>query len=196
MHYRYKAVLAIVLLGLFSLGIETIGIHTGFPYSYFEYTNPLGVLLFNTTPWTVAIAWSPLVIGAYMLASKISQGFWSQLGYYLILLVTLDVVLDPAAVARGLWSYTNGGEFYGVPLVNFAGWIFSGILAYIILRYALGKTKKLLLSISLVSASYIASIALWTGANIGYGQTGAWIVGVFTLLVVLKILTLPTQTEG
>ena len=39
---------------------------------------------------------------------------------------------DSAAVALKFWVYESKGFFYGVPLMNFLGWIFSGLLSSII----------------------------------------------------------------
>lgn len=43
-------------------------------------------------------------------------------------MMLLDVVLDPLAVQGDRWFlgrvfyYPGGGDYFGVPLVNFAGW--------------------------------------------------------------------------
>jgi putative membrane protein len=135
-----RGVLAIVALGLFAMTIETIGIYTGFPYSPFQYTMPFGYKLFGSTPWTVFIAWSPLVIGAFLLAQNWFQQNWSQFFAYLGLLIGTDIILDPGAVARGLWKYSEGGLWFEVPLQNFMGWIISGTIAYVILKLIFKKS--------------------------------------------------------
>lgn len=183
----FKGILVIIVLGLFSLLIETIGIHTGFPYSEFHYTQPFGFLLFGTTPWTVALAWSPLVIGAYVLASNYGP-FWKQFGTYISLLVSLDLVLDPGSVARGMWEYTNGGAFYGVPLVNFLGWVFSGTIAFLLIHLLVGN-KKLVSVPTLTSSSYILSVTLWTGVCLGYQLYIPATIGGALLLISLAMLT-------
>lgn len=37
----------------------------------------------------------------------------------------MDLVLDPGAVALGFWQYPAGGVVWGVPVMNFAGWLLS-----------------------------------------------------------------------
>lgn len=167
--YGRRGIIAVIVLGIFALIIESIGIHTGWPYSPFEYTMPFGYRLLGTTPWTVFIAWSPLVIGAYLLAQTWFKQHWSRFLVYLGILVGSDIILDPGAVARGLWKYTNGGLWFDVPLQNFVGWIISGTIAYMILRFIL-RNKNITNTkyIWIGSLSLLLSIFLWTGVNAGY----------------------------
>jgi len=183
--YRWRGIATITALGLFALTIESIGIHTGFPYSHFEYTMPFGYRLLGTTPWTVFIAWSPLVIGSYLIANKLCIKKWSQFLVYIGILVSSDIVLDPGAVARGLWQYTNGGLWFNVPLQNFAGWIFSGSLAYIIICNILRKNHSTIQLNSnsktysqLGTLSLLLSIFLWSGVNAGYALWLPAIIGI------------------
>ena len=177
--YGRRGIYAIIALGIFALVIESIGIHTGWPYSPFEYTMPFGYRLFGTTPWTVFIAWSPLVIGAWLLAQTWFKQPWAQFLVYLGLLVGSDIILDPGAVARGLWKYTSGGLWFNVPLQNFVGWIISGTIAYIILRLII-KNKKIENPryIWIGSLSLLLSIFLWTGVNAGYELWLPAIIGI------------------
>ncbi len=159
----------IITLGIFALIIESIGIHTGWPYSPFEYTMPFGYRLFDTTPWTVFIAWSPLVVGAFLLAQTWFKQNWSRFLAYVGILVGADIILDPGAVARELWKYTNGGLWFDVPIQNFIGWVISGTIAYVILRIILkNKEIKNMKYIWVGSLSLLLSIFLWTGVNAGY----------------------------
>ena len=174
--YQYRGFIAVLVLGLFALGIESIGIATGFPYSFFEYTSDFGYLLLGTTPWTVAIAWSPLVIGSYLIAQRY-RGVKSLI-LYLCLLVGTDLALDPGAVARGLWEYQLTGVWYGIPVYNFLGWVFSGSIAYLILKVLLVKKLSRESLVYLGSLSLVISIGLWTGASVGYGLLGPVVVGI------------------
>lgn len=164
-----RGVFAVIALGIFALIIESIGIHTGWPYSPFQYTMPFGYRLLGTTPWTVFIAWSPLVIGAWFLAQTWFKQHWTRFLAYLGILVGSDIILDPGAVARGLWKYTNGGLWFDVPLQNFIGWVISGTIAYVILRFIL-RNKKITNTkyIWIGSLSLLLSVFLWSGVNAGY----------------------------
>ncbi|CAM4350724.1 carotenoid biosynthesis protein [Gillisia hiemivivida] len=202
--YSTRGIAAIMALGVFALIIESIGIHTGFPYSPFEYTMPFGYQLLGTTPWTVFIAWSPLVFGAWLLAQTWFKHHWARFLAYLGILVGTDVILDPGAVARGLWKYTNGGLWFDVPLQNFIGWIISGTIAYFILKLVL---KPAIVNGSVAISKYLwigslsllLSIFLWTGVDAGYELWLPTIVGIILGNIIIqalfKIYTTTSQND-
>lgn len=168
-NYGRRGIMTIIALGILALTVESIGIHTGWPYSPFEYAMPFGYRLLNITPWTVFIAWSPLVIGAWLLAQTWFKQYWTRFLVYLGILVGSDIILDPGAVARGLWKYTNGGFWFDVPLQNFVGWVISGTIAYTILRITLNNREiKNIKYILIGSFSLLLPIFLWAGVNAGY----------------------------
>jgi len=182
--YGMRGIWVMVVLGIFSLSIETIGLHTGFPYSSFEYVAEFGYRLFETTPWTVFVAWSPLVIGAYALSHRWFQKSWSRLLVYLGLLVSFDLVLDPGAVAQGLWEYSGGGAWYGVPIENFLGWIFSGVIAYGIIQLMTRNVPQQKFNFYLIIPA-LATLALWSGVTFGYGIILPAVTGILLLIIIL-----------
>lgn len=124
-----KALSILSVLGLFALLLEYTSIHTGFPYGYFLYSNKLGFKLLDTVPWTVFLGWTPLVIGCVGLSERVSSSFWMRIFLSTFFLVLIDLVFDPVAVALGFWSWIHPGAYFGVPAVNFLGWVFSGFFA-------------------------------------------------------------------
>ena len=134
----------IVTLGAFAVLLETSAILTGFPYGHFGYWDLLGYRIFGLVPWTVAFAWTPLILGAYAVAANlVGSRVWRVVAAALI--VTLfDVVLDPGAVLLGFWKYAEGGWFHGVPMSNFAGWLVSGLIGAMLNEIQLERIKPLL----------------------------------------------------
>ena len=51
-----------------------------------------------------------------------------------ILMVLLDLVLDPIAVDEKRWSWKKSGAYYGVPFLNFVGWLFTTFLILFVFR--------------------------------------------------------------
>lgn len=129
-----NAALLFFILGIFALLIETNAIITGFPYGHFGYSELLGYKLFGYAPWTVAFAWSPLLLGSFAIARNLSDNAGLSVVITAIILILFDLVLDPGAVLLGFWKYADGGVYYGVPFLNFVGWGFSGILGAILLE--------------------------------------------------------------
>jgi len=63
------------------------------------------------------------------------------------LMTCLDVVIDPLAVRGGRWflghlfTYPQGGIYFGVPLSNFAGWLLVGWVTVGGYVWATGETR-------------------------------------------------------
>ena len=63
--------------------------------------------------------------------------FRKDIDYYFTILIAifvvlLDLVLDPLAVDEKRWSWESSGIYYGVPLLNFFGWLLVPILVLLI----------------------------------------------------------------
>lgn len=174
-----RGLLILVSLGFYALLIESSAIHTGFPYGDFIYNDLLGGKVFGLTPWTVAFAWPPIILLTYWFARvrhEKNEKFkiWFSTAFDAML---IDLVLDPAAVNLGFWNWREPGFFYGVPIVNFLGWLLSCFIGAIILHYLWGD-KKVPESIAY---SGLAILWFWTIANVFMIQIIPAVVG-FALL--------------
>ncbi len=159
--WKYGA-FVLICLGVYALLIETFAIITSFPYGEFSYGQLLDYKILGHTPWTVAFAWTPIML----FALSLSRYAKSTISYWLltiIALVAVDLVLDPAAVALQFWAWDNPGAYYGVPLINFIGWVISGTIAF-------GLFQALTKSRSRIPASAVNSgvgiLIFWTTVNI------------------------------
>jgi len=156
---------AMLLLGALSVLVEAFAVKTGFLYGGFIYSDALGYKVLGLVPWTVAFAYLPLLLGSAALASSLlgSERLRFALGSSALLLV-VDLVVDPAAVAGGLWAYSGAGAFYGVPLTNFMGWLLTGFvysnILYVIAGAKMGEDGSIPVE---VSASLMMALSFWTG---------------------------------
>ena len=158
-----KSLSLIVILSIYALLIETFAIITGFPYSNFSYTNLIGFKILGYTPYTLPFAYVPLFIGCFYMASIIKMDKWIIIILSTLMVLVADMVLDPAAVALKFWVYESQGFFYGVPLMNFLGWILTGFLSSLITMYFLknniydsNKPEGLVSSLFLILAFWSA----------------------------------------
>ncbi len=121
----------LLFLGLlgFALVIDVIAVKTGFPYGYFWYGEGFGPAIFQV-PVAFIFGFPVLYLGASAVANRagVSPGIPFMLTVACITLA-VALIVEPCAVAQGLWSYRNGGEYLGVPIGNLAGWLFVGSLA-------------------------------------------------------------------
>lgn len=174
-----SAFIVIGLLSIFAIGIETIGILTGFPYGSFAYADSIPGKLFGHTPWTVAFAWTPLVIGAATFVKRISNSsILKQTLVSTAFLILFDLILDPGAVAIGMWEYGKNGAYYGVPLMNFFGWALSGAIGSFIV-FKLTKGKELLID---CASSIMLQTFFWTGVAFALSLTVPFGIGMLYIV--------------
>lgn len=160
-----RAVLVMSSLSAFAYVIETIGLKTGFPYGSFSYGNMLGAKLFATTPWTVPFGWVPLLLASWVTVWRWLRPVELRLCGTLAVLIALDLILDPIAVALGFWKYTHPGIWFEVPFTNFLGWIFSGCIGCLILQLLTKQedipNKRSLRLIQLGFLQVLGIVSLW-----------------------------------
>ncbi len=161
-----RAAVTALTLGTFGMFIETVGIYTCFPYGCFQYGADMGGKLLGTTPWTVAFAWAPLVLGAYGLVWKKGKTMSRIVAQGTLLLVAIDLILDPVAAELGFWIWESPGLYYGIPFVNFLGWVLSGAIGMYITAVLLQLKKPNTLLISTTALS----LALWLGTTLSLQQ--------------------------
>lgn len=155
-----RAVFSVLVLSAFAYAIESVGVATGFPYGTFFYDDALGPKFLGLVPYLLPVTYVPLVIGA-VAAAWTPGRLVPRIILSALLLVLIDAVLDPGAVALGFWIWPEGGPYYGVPLSNFAGWLLSGAISAILLL-STGRTHTPPPPGALDSA--ILALAFWTGA--------------------------------
>jgi putative membrane protein len=181
-----RGTLLLAALAAFAYAIETVGLLTGFPYTHFAYTDALGPKLFGVTPLLLPLAYVPLVLGALWLARRERVTPWRFLVLVALALFAVDFVLDPGAVAMGFWTFETTGVYYGVPALNFAGWLFSGLLAGSI-ALAFVKTKRA--PPALLVSSMLLSLAFWSGVALAQKLWIPLVLGCALIVGFLRVIT-------
>ena len=164
-------------LGAYAILLEASAILTGFPYGHFGYSDILGYRIFGLVPWTVAFAWTPLILGAYAVAANLFVNRHARVFATAVIVTLFDVVLDPGAVLLGFWEYEGGGWFYGVPASNFAGWLVSGFIGAALIEIQLERIKPLLPTPVQLASSVIFIIFFWSAIAKHGGLVTAAVVG-------------------
>ena len=164
-----KSTLGLLFITLYAYMIEFIGLKTGFPYGSFEYLIELGPMIAGV-PIGLPIFFIPLVLNAYLLVNLIGvNSKYRRFIYSLGLVLVVDAVLDPAAVALGIWEYTSS-VFYGVPVTNYLGWILSGSIVLGILEYVFeaSEIRKRLEKVDFMLDDFVSFVFLWGLINLYY----------------------------
>lgn len=137
-----RAALGLGVLAVFSWGIELVGVETGWPYGEFRYLLELGPMLFGEVPLALPVFYFPILLNSYLFAVLLLGRRASSLAVrfptVLAIVLVLDLILDPGAVAVGFWAYADPGpiSYYDVPIQNFLGWVLSGSVAVGIVHVA------------------------------------------------------------
>jgi putative membrane protein len=181
-----KSVSILLILSLYAFIIETFAIITGFPYSSFHYTDQIGFKIAGYTPYTLPFAYVPIFLGSIYLASIISRNIYSYFLITTFIVLLVDIMLDPAAVALKFWIYHSPGIFYNVPLMNFLGWILTGFLAALITYPLLSKELFQSKPSALVSSLFLI-LSFWMSVCFYLGLILPGLIGLFLWLFILWI---------
>ena len=143
----------------FGLGIEVLGVHTGWPFGVYEYDTSLGVQLFGV-PLVVPFAWVMMVHPCLCAARRIA-GNWVFL-YGGALLAAWDLFLDALMVGAGRWTWEVDGAHApftpDIPLSNAFGWLLAGLVIVGILNIVLPKERRK----EAASLAAVDALLLWT----------------------------------
>lgn len=125
---RYALCLAGVAFAV-GLASEICGVHTGFPFSAYAYTDALQPQLAGV-PVIIPLAWAMMAYPAWRVGELIGSTPLSRALVAAGALTAWDVALDPQMVGLGIWEWPNGGAYHGIPLVNFLGWFAVGFILF------------------------------------------------------------------
>jgi putative membrane protein len=177
-----NAAIVILVLGSYALTIESIGLLTGFPYGEFDYSEILGSRLFGVVPWTVAFAWTPLILATLAVTNRTLESRFRRIVTMAILLTLIDLVLDPGAIYLQFWKFSAGGVYYNVPWTNFAGWLFSGLIGATLIEILLNFIKPASPAPVQLMISCFYILLFWTAVAGWAGLVIPAILGIILLI--------------
>ncbi len=153
--------LAFLILGyLVAWMAEFTSIHWGFPFGEYIYI-PATVdreLWVAGVPFMDSLSYIFLAYASFCMALlALGRGRWEGCGFHLeedrkslgswgvlvlaaVLMVTLDIVIDPLALRGYRWflgqiyGYPDPGVYFGITLANFGGWFLVGLVMIRILQ--------------------------------------------------------------
>jgi uncharacterized membrane protein len=121
--------LRLACVALLGFAAEALGVRFGLPFGHYVYTGALQPQLLGV-PIVMAPAWMVLVAFARDAASRLRLRGWRAILFAAFLTTATDLVIDPLAANRlGYWTWLDGGSYYGVPFLNFAGWFLTALVA-------------------------------------------------------------------
>lgn len=179
--WKTTLLIFVILSGLV-IFIEGFGVLTGFPYGGFFYTDLTGFKLFGVVPWTIAFAFIPLLLGIFAILRHYVNTLWKVVLFTAFLLMCVDLVLDPVFVHLGIWVWISPGIYYGVPISNFIGWFFTGLITVLVLVALLHwRRKEPEYPPNFIAVSLILTLAFWSGYALWAGLVIPFGVSLFFL---------------
>lgn len=119
-HYRLDEKFWLFALFIFAGGIfaEWIGVHKHWLFGYYQYGKTLGTKVFDI-PLLIGVNWLLLIYGTGVLMQRSRlKSVIARIITGAILLVLLDLLIEPVAIRFDYWSWTNGSP----PVKNYACW--------------------------------------------------------------------------
>jgi uncharacterized membrane protein len=109
---------------------EALGSRAGVPFGAYGYTAKLQPQLLGV-PLLIPLAWLMMLPPAWAVAQRITGRVAGPafIAVSALAFTAWDLYLDPQMVRWGLWVWDAPGAYFGIPLVNFAGWLLiSGLI--------------------------------------------------------------------
>lgn len=150
----FVAAAAALMTGFF---IEVAGVETGVIFGEYWYGATLGPKLFDV-PLTIALNWLLLVYcTGCITASKVSWPKPLQAAAGATLMVGLDVLIEPVAMASDFWQW----EGDVVPLQNYGVWFVTAFALLLIFHYLpFKKQNKVAFGLFLIQVAFFGILNL------------------------------------
>ena len=143
--FKIKWVLYLTFVYLAGLGIEIIGVQTGFPFGIYYYGDVMGPKILGT-PLLIGINWMLLVYSIGFLFKNSSINIILKVIISALLMVLLDYLIEPFAIQTGMWQW----ESDTIPMTNYMAWfLISALFFWIFYRFMGSKSKNLVAWVSI-----------------------------------------------
>ncbi len=169
-----RTLIILAVVAMLTWGAEFIGSSTGIPFGVYEYTDALQPQI-GHVPLLIPVAWFMMFVPAWAVAELI-VGRQNKIAYVVIsagAMTAWDLFLDPQMVAWEFWIWETPGAYFGIPLMNYFGWLLTALIVTAVIRpyrYTLPLTP-------LLAVYGVVWFLQSVGQAIFWGQVGPAIVG-------------------
>ncbi|MEO6694466.1 MAG: carotenoid biosynthesis protein [Ignavibacteria bacterium] len=133
-----KFIIWFVLMYLFTLMVEIIGVQSGRIFGEYIYGYILGLKIYGV-PVIIGFNWVLVILGAVSIALKFNDDIFMICLLSSLMAVLFDTVLEPVAIKFGYWQW-RGEE---IPAQNYIAWlIISFIISYGLIRFKVDFNSK------------------------------------------------------
>jgi hypothetical protein len=90
------------------------------------------VALPGPIPLGIAVGWGVVFIAVWQTAKALEFPMWVRPLFCALAGIGIDLVMDPAFVYMKFWTFTDPGQWFDIPWINFIGW-FSIATSYVLM---------------------------------------------------------------
>lgn len=172
---KREIIVFFVLIFIVTFTAEYLGVHTGQIFGNYFYNTQNNGPVIGGVPPLVMLTYFSLGYGVY-LVSRILLGDYGVIKGAKILaisaiggmLMTLsDLASDPVnSTINHVYTWVNGGPFFGVPYLNFVGWFFETAIFFGLVSLVLGYWLKAPRSKTKLSKSFLFEAVILFAAPI------------------------------
>jgi len=147
-------ILATFVLGY---GFEVFGVHTGLLFGEYAYGATLGFKVFEV-PLVIGLNWVVLIYITRGVAEKIFSKEIFTILFSSILMVLLDLLIEPVAIKLDFWQWSSDN----IPLQNYLGWfLLSVLIQYVGFKILPALNNKLCLRLLLIQFVFFLVLNLF-----------------------------------
>ena len=152
---KSEEIILFIFLYFTSFAIEAVGTNTGEVFGQYYYGETLGVKV-AATPLMIGVNWVMLIYMGWVITGRFIKNRWLQVIPAALLLVGYDYILEPVAIATGMWDWAGGV----IPLQNYVAWFLYAALAF-----ALLAALRIRLENKIAPALFIAQLLFFAILN-------------------------------
>lgn len=121
--FSVRGILAFVVVFLIGFWVEVAGVHTGVLFGEYQYGTPLGFQWLDV-PLMIGVNWFILGYASAGLASYFVKNAWARILISAMLMVGLDVFIEPVAIELDFWQWAGGD----IPIRNYLMWFVTALV--------------------------------------------------------------------
>lgn len=183
-----RTALAAAVIFVLAWALEAVGSATGLPFGAYHYTDRLQPQLAHV-PLLIPLAWTMMLPPAWAVARRLS-GRRSGVAFVALSALAFtawDLYLDPQMVEWELWVWDQPGGYFGIPYLNFAGWVLGAALITAAARPAALPERSLLLVYTLTWLLEAVALTVFWDLP-GPAACGFVAMGIFVVLACRSVL--------
>jgi len=169
-----------------SWAVELIGSRTGIPFGTYSYMDTLQPQILNV-PLQVPLGWLMMLPPSWAVAQAIAYRikppweFPAFIGLSALAMTAWDLFLDPMMVTWKIWVWDNPGSYFGIPWINYLGWLLVSALITILIRPGKLPVAPLLIIYTTIWLLKSAGLGFFWGI-FGAAMVGSFVMGSITIL--------------